>query len=383
MYKNLVMILAIGIFIVGCGGGGSTTTNSNSAPNNTALTFSNHAELGTIVGGNVKISSLDGNTEFYQAQTDQNGSYQVNPVTLLSNIDSMLSSRPTHVLVTVSGGTDIDVDDNGIPDEDGGKPLLGMVKGIFKLETLTSEGDLYINLLSTSVAEVLKNDDKIDDEKIAYTAKKLGVKDINDDGVIDNKDLYQYRMVENNSTLEETLRTSFLPSIHENNTSGLIKITDELISKHNIIDMKYNILSTQASISFKKSREDSKLYYGVNLKQNELFTEVYSSPVTLEKNDYLVYKECVGLTCTAIQLVAFDGTNVARYFIQSLPSNVYYDVAQMNNLRATIIDETKQLKHLDAQIAENNSTLNQYKIDIATTQSKIDAIDSIPSADYL
>jgi len=376
MFKNS-MYLLVSLVLISCGGNDTktTTTSDDTNPEVSNVEFRNLAELGTIVGGDVIISSRDEQYDFYTSSTDENGFYTVNPAKLLENIDNKLSTRPKYVLVTVQNGTDIDVNDDGIKDEDGGKPLLGKIKAIYRLDTITSQGELAINLLSTPIAEILQKEKVLDDEKVAFVIKNIGVKDINDDGVIDNQDLYEYKMVDDNSTFEDKLRSNgFLTYLHENNTLEIEKATNKFKQDFNILTYDYTISGNIADISFNKTDENKTIYYGVNIKNNEILNEVYSSYIMLNKNDYVVYKECQNNNCSPINIVAFNGNEVKNYFIKTMNSVVYDDVVQMNQLRNTITDNTVKLIDKESAISDKQKRLDEINRQREILRSRINEL---------
>jgi len=76
MFKKFIPLL-LSIIISSCGGNGGTDTPSGDGNTTESFTFSNLAELGTIVGGNVVISSRDEQYTFYATTTNENGIYKV------------------------------------------------------------------------------------------------------------------------------------------------------------------------------------------------------------------------------------------------------------------------------------------------------------------
>ena len=385
MYKSIIFLIAVFLF-TGCDG--STPKIEETVPdNNTSLNssfeFYNFAELGTIVGGDVTISSRDEQNVFYTTTTDENGTYPVNPIELLENIDNLVSERPKYILVTVQNGTDIDVNDDGIPDEDGGKTLYGKIKALYKLETITTQGGLVINLLSTPVAEILHKEEVLDDEKVSSVIKNIGAKDVNEDGQIDNKDIYNYRMVDDNSSLEDKLRTEYLQYIHDDDTVKIEEVTKELKQEFNIITYNYTISNEIASISLKKTNNESTIYYGLNLKDKEVLNEIYTSNITLNKNDYIVYKECINSKCSPINFLAFNGSEVKNYFIQSVESNIYEDVEYMNNLRKSINEKAEEVQNIEGTLEVKKEELEDIQKEIEELKEQIENNNEIINTEYL
>ena len=193
--------------------------------------LSNYVELGPISGASVTIQPLDENYNLYGATTNNNAIYKVDAGLLLENLKGRYPDEnyPTYLLVSATGGYDLDPNDDGVREEGEQVALLGTVRGIIKTETLLNEEEHSINLISTAIAELLSEEQFITEEKIAYIAELLGVDDINSDGKIDNLDVLEYKMSEHQSQAEDILREQFLAAIHNNDNAQLISIIQRLI----------------------------------------------------------------------------------------------------------------------------------------------------------
>ena len=367
VYKSVLVLV-----LVGCGGGDSTTitttTTTSPPPVVSNIKKVNNVELGPVQGANVAISTLDGQQFLYSTVTDENGKYTIDVNEFEKNLRS-LTVYPNYVLVSATNGLDIDPEDDGDTTNSDPIPVDGTVKGIFKVSTLLNNEDLSINLLSTAIAEILEDKNKIDSEQIAYVAQELGLEDINGDGKIDNQDIYLYRMSEHSSEIEDKLRERFLGAIHNNNETTLQEVTDELREQYNLMFISYVVNGSVANLTIEHSKKDSQILYKVNAVKNDLFTDIYSSPIPLNKNDYIVYKECKDNRCSTVQIASFDGSEVHQYFLRISDFGIYKDVAYMNALRQSIIDNSKKVETIEVDIKNLNN-------EIEGSQEEIDRINS-------
>jgi hypothetical protein len=299
---------------------------------------------------------------------DNKGKYKIDIDEFKNNLNS-LSIYPEYLLVTATNGVDIDPEDDG--DITNSEPVAveGTVKGVFKTSTLLNNEDLSINLLSTAVSEILKDKEKVDDEQIAYIAKELGVEDINGDGKIDNQDIYLYRMSLHDSEMEDKLRNEFLGAIHENDSNTIEEVTNELKEQYNLMFITYILNGSSASLTIEPSKQNSKILYKINAVKNDLFTDIYTSPIKLNKNDYVVYKECKNNRCSTLQIASFDGKKIHQYFLRISDFGIYKDVEYMNGLRKSIISSSKRSQEIQEEIQNLNNK-------IKTNQDKINEINS-------
>jgi len=133
------------IFLAGCGGSSGATT---SGGNSYKLPNSNVATLGPLKGAKVEIFKLnDLNKSILTTITGSYGSFDAN----LSGIDDNDSDM---VLVSVTGGEDIDANDDGVIDSDPVKNE-GTIHGFATVKDLKN-GKVHITLLSELVYQYTK-----------------------------------------------------------------------------------------------------------------------------------------------------------------------------------------------------------------------------------
>lgn len=147
MKRYLIFLLSLAsifsIILSGCGGGGSSSSTSYSLPEG------NHALLGPLSEADVKICELAYTDNFscIDLKTDKYGTFKFNNT--LGWTDDKI------VLVTVSGGQDIDVDDDGLLDANPTKNN-GVIHGFAKVGDLKN-GDVNITVLTDIVYNNVSN----------------------------------------------------------------------------------------------------------------------------------------------------------------------------------------------------------------------------------
>ena len=208
-----------------------------------------------------------------------------------------------------------------------------------------------------------------------FTAIGVEFKDINGDGKINNQDLYEYKMADNDSKLEEDLRSTHLAYIHSGNKDKLIEATDNMIQKYNLMFINYTISNNAVSLTIKKSNKDNKIYYIINPQNNKtLIDNIYTKKIRLTKDDYIAYKECYKNNCSSVQIISFDGKKLYRFFIKTTDSSIFTDISYMNTLRAKIVEKSKELKNIRASIDFKNKEISDLDKSINSLNSDIEDV---------
>ncbi len=357
---KLVVISSIACLILtSCGGGdgGSNddgNSNSNTGTNNTpqeSKGLTNKVELGPVKGSNVVITTLDGNYNLYSTTTDSNGTYKVDPEVLEKSINDLLGKMPPFLLVAATGGYDIDPNDDGVQEPGEELPLLGTVKGVISSSTLLTEENLSINLISTVISELVRDDDLLTQEKLSVLSHRLGVPDVNNDGKINNKDILSYRMSEHESGIEQTLRSEVLDHIHNNNQYYINGYVSKLESEKGVTTTGHSVYDGIAYIKLNPNSFSNLIYYAVNANSLSEVNQSYSDSITLRKNDYLIFKECVDEDrCSAPQILAFDGKVVRPYLIVSKDNVFRNDLSMMNYFRSEINKYANHVRGLELEL---------------------------------
>lgn len=144
-FLKIFIILIISLFL-GCGGTSNTTSSNNKTYS--LSNTKNVAALGPLENADVKIYKLsDLNKSIYETTTGKFGNFSVNLQ------DKNLSSNDL-LLIKVSGGKDIDPNDDGFIDT---KPIInkGIIHGYGTVSDLKS-GKVHITLLSELVYQYTK-----------------------------------------------------------------------------------------------------------------------------------------------------------------------------------------------------------------------------------
>jgi len=375
IYKFIFAIIVINLSLVGCGGSSTPSNLDNDDPIVVNRLNTNLVELGPLTGSTVSIDSLDKSWHFYTAITDEYGRYSIDMTTFKASLSSM-SPYPEYVLVSATGGLDIDPEDDGDTTNSQAIPVNGLVKGIFSVHTILNNDNLSINLLSTAVSEILEGKNKIDDDQITYIAKEIGIEDLNDDGKIDNRDIYLYRMSEHESSVEQRLRDNLLASIHAGDSNKIESVTSTLIKDFNLMFVEYSISAGVAYLDIKKSTDSFQIMYALNAEKGDLLDRIYSSSIPLHKNDYVVYKECGDNKCSPIQIASFDGEKLHQYFLRLSDFGIYSDIAYMNSLRTSINTDSTTLNNVEKNILNTDSKIHLIDQEIDVLDSKINDIKS-------
>ena len=363
MYKKII-ILSLLLVLMGCG---EETKTVNSGGEEVIVENTNKVELGPVSGASVKISTLDGQN-LYTTLTDDLGQYTIELELFKSRLES-ISPYPEYVLVTATGGIDTDPEDDGDTTNSESIPVNGVVKGIFKSETLLNNEDLSINLLSTVVSELVKGKKNIDDEKLNNVIKSLGIEDINNDGIINSEDVYLYKMSEHDSSIEEKLRANYLSAIHSGDNDRLSSLTEEIAKENNLLFIQYSISNNQAYLDIESPQLDTKILYAINPKQDDTLNNTYSDSIILNKNDFLVYKECRDNICSEQQIASFDGQKIYQYYLRVSNFGIFNNEEEVNTLRIQIHNDIKKRNILEDKQESISEQIKDLKDKLAELKS--------------
>ena len=213
-------LIGVSFFIISaCGGGGG----ENKTPDKNAIEGSSVeglVQLGYISGGEVSLYKLsDLNNSIAQTKTIE--SKDINKAGRFSFKNIELEDN-SYYLLTVTGGVDIDADDNGIVDT---KPtsLKGVIHAIVSGEEL--KGNININALTDLAYEKIVNSlHKMSfseiEEALNKTAKEY-LYDVNGDDSIDYKDMIVFNPLKDRDKTKKSYKDIldiYIPQIHANTT---------------------------------------------------------------------------------------------------------------------------------------------------------------------
>jgi len=188
-FKKVILgsLLTFGLIFSGCGG------SSSSAEDSVAEQITGTAQLGFISGGDVKLfklsdlnNSIASTTSSISTDPTQAGQFTFNNVSLNSL---------EYYLVEISGGEDIDPNDDGLMDFNESIALSGSVYSLAKGSELKS-GSVRINALSNMAYQKIKASlgslDSTQIETALDNNAKEYLEDINGDGIVNNLDILTF-----------------------------------------------------------------------------------------------------------------------------------------------------------------------------------------------
>ncbi|GAB6073482.1 LVIVD repeat-containing protein [Nautilia lithotrophica] len=227
----ILISLILAAFLISCGGGGSGTSN------NETNYYYGTAKLGNLANAKVEIYEVEnnGSLKLKWIEITSNGN-SLNDIGKF-NLHSNELKQDVFYVYKVSGGHDWDADDDGVMDNNY-TINKGIIRAIAKGEDIIEAGnDFKVTMISEivyeKVAKTLKYNfnqstfEKILNEKIAKV-----IKDIDSNGIIDNKDLI-----------------IFDPVVHKNFLTEFYKIKkNEIIEKIHNNEQPLNSISHQLSI---------------------------------------------------------------------------------------------------------------------------------------
>lgn len=264
---NLSKKLFCFIFVLSlsaCGGGGGGEKDSSNSSN---VDISGVAQLGYILNGKVELFSL-ANPEAPIATTytslsseiDHAGSFEFKAVNI---------NRDNYYLLVVSGGEDIDANDNGIIDEDS-ITLNGKIHAVVKGEELL-QASIRITALSDMLYQKIKSDMSVMTQQQISAALNSNAKeylfDINGDDTIDNLDVVSFAPTIHRGELIKQysdILDFYIPKIHSgDNDEKIMKSLMYLDSPRIIVGngtLQEVPFSLQASVENKPSGVDVKWF---------------------------------------------------------------------------------------------------------------------------
>ena len=219
---NTFLVFALTLFTA-CQSGDGDSSSSSQTSSSTLTESTNYALLGPISDANVTVLQIDKKTVVATTQTkafsnETTVSWPANTVgSFKVDINDSISDD-TLLLVTIQNGEDIDADDDGNVDNTF-TPLQGTIKAYayakdFRLSSVR------VNALTTLATQSISATDTTQEirDKLDTYAKKVFRLSINDDEIIDYKDLISF-------TPNLTKNTDFInPAFYEQlHTSGLIR----------------------------------------------------------------------------------------------------------------------------------------------------------------
>ncbi|MBA5247916.1 MAG: hypothetical protein FE834_00035 [Gammaproteobacteria bacterium] len=376
-YKiQFFLSIAVVLFLTSCGGGGSSPdSNQNNEDEITSNISGLSVNLGYISGATVKIKTLDNNAYvIYETITDSDGFFNVDENKLKKNINS-LGYIPNLILIEANDGIDMDPDDDGIIDLNNTIPVKGVVRSVVTYNELIS-GNISTNLLTTAIYEMLSdiNIDNLETGDLDFLSIKIGMTDINNDGVIDRKDTYQYNMVSHESKAESNLRLRLLSSIHNNDTESIRLFVESEKLKNGLAIYKESINNEIANVDIKPIAKNNKIKYSYN--STNLLSESYNLSISLYKGDYLTYQECFDLECYKRQTIYFNGKKTFN-FIQAPRIQYIFQDGEIDILKNKYQESLNLYQDLMKNKDKRQQEFEAIKSEGVQIDKKINALDKI------
>lgn len=361
------------------GGGESCSASRKPLEVDSTSTAYNYIELGFVSDSEVSILSVDGVHLFGRYTTDSNGAYQPNKKQIADNVIDILGEMPEYLLVTSKNGTDTDPDDDGNVVGSEMIDVLGQVKAIYSSDDFFSKDEISANLISTAIAELVDLD-KLSKEHLSSIAIKIGMEDVNGDGLVDHTDVDDYKMVAHQAKAEGLLREKYLNSVHENDRvqakEALQEISDELF----LANISTELIGDRAFLTITPLSSNRTPYYAVNPDNGEELDTEFSSPIPLSKNDYAAYTLCKDRTCGPISVVSYDGIEVKLLLSKRFPETIYESTSIANDIRDRVNTNYPAFTDIERQLVESSIMLD----DIVNRMADIDAeIEDIEEPGFL
>ena len=247
LLKKYVLAVALLFVLTGCGagGGGGAGAGANQS----------RAALGPLANARLNIFNIsDLNTAIFQTSTDSNGFFSGKITTL---------SPQSYILISVSGGQDIDANDDGIVDATP-TPNTGTIYALSTVSTFNS-GNVTVSAVTDIIWRYTKNligdvsnaglQIRLDD-----LAKTFVAADINGDGVIDIGDVLAFNPQKANhkNNLNFSYQALFVKGIagesiidayHLNNSIKVDSLLDGLfgnrLTRFPVMDSRYKSVKVE------------------------------------------------------------------------------------------------------------------------------------------
>jgi hypothetical protein len=207
--KASILSLFVTGVLIGCGGSSSPAQSSDSGTVAQAL-------LGPISEGNFTIKRLNTGTKLTSGQTTTGEKPNVEQAGLIVLDQSTKDNLDVGLyLVEVTGGTDIDSDDNGVWDETP-TPNLGTLHAIMS-DTQLKNGGFKVNILTEIVYQNIDTKNLTQQEiktEITKKTKEL-VKDVDGDGDIDGDDLVAWNPASDKQKLKVDYDDNLKPIVNK------------------------------------------------------------------------------------------------------------------------------------------------------------------------
>lgn len=375
--KFFIFIL-LSLLLTACGGSSSSTIVNVNPPIISDLGSTKViVELGRVASASVKL--FTNNQELAVFQTDAKGEYTLKRSSIKSSIDGFGMKNTDYIYIVSTGGTDIDPNDDGVTTDGEAISVQGSVKGLISVQDFMAEGEVRINLISTAIVNIIGRDNfsEINEEVLARVAKEIGVSDINKDGHITNKDVYQYDMVTHVSRAENLLKYNGFDSyIHDGDLALQSKTIDTIKSNINTGIYKTKTTNKTSVVSLFTLDSTREIQFAKN-KKSKNGSPYHGEEISLEADQFIAYRECKkndSDKCKEEQVIYFTGTEILDYYPEP-SSNDSVSKTEIAEMQGNLIARLKSLKSSLQAIEDNNLSIEEAQKEKEKLQAQLDEIN--------
>lgn len=259
---KVVIFISTALFFIACGGGGGGSTSSNSTPS-ASTSEQAKAQLGPLVGAEVKIYEYDNNGSKTLKWTETTTTASTIDEAGLFDVHASELESSKYYLYTVTGGYDIDANDDGVVDTNATKNN-GTIRAFVKGSDVTLTPNMRVTALSEvlyqKIQSSLESDFSNIDSHLSQQSQTILAEDVNQDGSIDVQDIHAYNPITDKSKANTPYKDSnldaILNKIHNNED-----LTLSLLS-HNAVEKEFDTGTSTYKLVLSKDQKNVFLLKG-------------------------------------------------------------------------------------------------------------------------
>ncbi len=384
----LATIIAV-VFLAGCGGGSDEEKSSPSPPPPSPpdpppspVWSGGNITLGPVKDATVNIYPFQSNYKDYslfQTTSDNNGKISVD-VSVIEQKISDYGLSPQYLLIVSHGGIDTDPNDDGLSVASEFKTVSSNVFGLAHAANLSSLTKFNVNLISSAMVDFFLGQNELEKEEIETFLTSLGFTDQDNNGVINLDDVIHYDMIQDESTVEDTLRTLYLDYIHSGDQVMQELVLTNLTERKGVYRIKtpfQNEHRIDIEIYPKHDQGQLEYYYADNSSSVIKNEDTRYITISLNTGEGIYFRECLEDNCGKYELMYYDGSRIKKGSIplQSV-SHGYEDEAAMERVRTgfmSAVDDYVRYDELKPRWASDMKTLEEQ---LSNNMSQLDMLDS-------
>jgi len=283
-------------------------------------------------------------------------------------------------------GTDIDPNDDGKIESSKYVQVKGKVVGLVSTSSILNKKRVNINLISTVLAELLAKKEILNEETITNVLVQLNMDDVNGDGKVTLEDVVSYRMVEDNTVTEESLRLEYLRYIHEGKDNLKQQYIELLQDNTSFVHVKITKLDDEKiSVKFEPLNKNNTIRYSrITIEKSKKLPNIDNgNSYTLSKNSMIIYQECKNNgTCYKREKIYNNGGNGSKGYITipHLPSG-YADPDAVTKLRQIYLEKKdiylqfqKHKEEWQSQLVTAKKEKERLQEELSGLQSKLNSL---------